>query len=154
MVILFGLSKISKAQDFLGYINSNYAGVTGTDLQPASVVDSRYKVDVTIFGLSAGFYNNYAGIKKSAFHHNGTLFKGDYPAFRDTSFTDHYVTRRDNSKPKSVYLGSQFYLPSFMVSINSKNAFALKWKVRTLFNVDGVSNELATLISNNLDYPA
>lgn len=153
LVILFATT-ITRAQDFLGYINSNYAGVTGTDIQPASVVDSRFKVDVTVFGLSYSLYNNYIGIKKSAFKHSGGLFTGDYPAFNDTAFADHYLTRRTNSQPKSVYLGGQFALPSFMVTINSKNAFALKWRVRTLFNVDGVSNDLATLITNKLDYPA
>lgn len=154
MLILCGVSSKSTAQDFLGYINSNYAGVTGTDLQPASVVDSRYKVDVAIFGLSLNLYNNYTGIKKSAFKHTGGLFTGDYPAFQDTAFADHYLTRRDTPHPKSLYLSSQFYLPSFMVSLNSKNAFALKWKIRTLFNVDGVTNNLAALISSKLDYPS
>ncbi len=154
MLISSGITFTSKAQDFLGYINSNYAGVTGTDLQPASVVDSRYKVDVALFGLSFGLYNNYVGIKKSAFEHSGGLFKGTYPAFKDTSFAEHYLTRRTNSHPKSLYLASQFYLPSFLVTINSKNAIALKWKIRTLMNVDGVTNDLAALVSNNLDYPA
>ena len=142
------------AQDFLGYSNSNYAGVTGTDLQPASVVDSRFKTDITLFGFSYSFYNNYIGIKKSAFKHSGGLFNGDYPAFKDTAFVEHYLTRRNTPNPKSVYLASQFYLPSFMVSINNKNAIALKWKIRTLLNVDGVSNDLAALISSNFDYPS
>ena len=150
----FCISKVSSAQDFLGYINSNYAGVTGTDLQPASVVDSRFKTDIQLFGFSYGFYNNYIGIKKSAFEHSGGLFKGDYPAFSDTAFTEHYLTRKNTAGPKSAYLASQFYLPSFMVSINSKNAFALKWKIRTLLNIDGVSNDLAQLISYDFDYPA
>lgn len=153
-LIVFGISSSTNAQDFLGYTNSNYSGVTGTDLQPASVVDSRFKTDITLFGFSYSFYNNYVGIKKSAFKHTGGLFGGDYPAFKDTAFAEHYLTRRTTSNPKSVYLASQFYLPSFMVTIDSKNAFALKWKIRTLLNVDGVSNDLAALISSNFDYPS
>src|SRR4051812_4007598 len=153
-LICFGISVTISAQDFLGYINSNYAGVTGTDLQPASVVDSRFKTDITLFGFSGSFYNNYVGIKKDAFKHTGGLFSGDYPAFSDTAFAEHYLTRRNTSNPKSLYFASQFYLPSFMVSINSKNAIALKWKIRTLLNVDGVSNDLAALISSKLDYPS
>ncbi|HET6225710.1 MAG TPA: DUF5723 family protein, partial [Bacteroidia bacterium] len=153
-LIWFGISATTSAQDFLGYINSNYAGVTGTDLQPASVVDSRFKTDIALFGFSYSFYNNYVGIKKDAFKHSGGLFSGDYPAFKDTAFAEHYLTRRTSNNPKSLYMASQFYLPSFMVSINSKNAFALKWKIRTLLNVDGVSNDLAALISSNLDYPS
>ncbi|HSH66674.1 MAG TPA: DUF5723 family protein, partial [Bacteroidia bacterium] len=153
LIILCGVSKLSTAQDFLGYINSNYAGVTGTDLQPASVVDSRFKADIAIFGLSFNGYNNYAGLKKSAFDHTGGLFKGDYPAFQDTAFADHYLTRKNTAQKKSLHLANQLYLPSFMITINSKNAIAFKWKIRTLINLDGVSNDLATLISNKLDYP-
>ncbi len=144
----------SKAQDFLGYINSNYAGVTGTDLQPASVVDSRYQVDISLMGSSLSFYNNHVGIKKSAFKHTGGLFSGDYPAFQDTAFAENYLIRRFTPEAKSLYVANQLYLPSFLVTINDKNAFALKWKIRSLVNVDGVSNDLATLVSNKLDYPA
>ena len=143
-----------KAQDFLGYINSNYAGVTGTDLQPASVVNSRYRLDVSLIGTSFSFYNNHIGLKKDAFKHTGGLFSGDYPAFQDTAFGQHYLTRSFTPEPKSLYLANQIYLPSFLVSIDDRNAFALKWKVRTLVNVDGVSNELATLVSSKFDYPS
>ncbi len=154
ILVVFSITKISVAQDFLGYVNSNYAGVNGTDLQPASVVDSRYKVDVNIFGLSYGIYNNFAGIKKSAFKHTGGLFTGDYPAFKDSAFAQKYLNYRTNSQDKNLYLGGQFYLPSFLVTINNKNAFAFKWKIRTIFNVDGLSNDLATLITHKLDYPS
>ncbi|MCC6837113.1 MAG: OmpA family protein, partial [Bacteroidia bacterium] len=54
------------AQDFLGYINSNYSGVTGTDLNPANVVNSRYKADISLVGVSISAYNNYIGLKRSA----------------------------------------------------------------------------------------
>lgn len=149
--------QFSIAQDFLGYINSNYSGITGTDLNPANVVDSRYKVDAHLIGISLSAFNNYVGLKKSALKHNGSMFdfsSGNYPAFNDTAFADHYLSTRDNSKTKSVYFSNQIYGPSFLVSINQKNAIALKWKVRTLFNVDGLEPDLAKLIYNSLDYPS
>jgi outer membrane protein OmpA-like peptidoglycan-associated protein len=145
------------AQDFLGYINSNYSGVTGTDLNPANVVDSRYKVDVTLAGISFSLANNYIGLKKEALKRNGSLFdfsSANYPNFNDSLFKQKYLVTRDGGKNKSVYISNQIYLPSFMVSINHKNAIALKWKVRTLFNVDGVEPKLATLIFNDLNYPS
>ncbi len=149
------LSLPSFAQDFLGYINSNYSGVTGTDLNPANVVDSRYKVDINLAGISVSAYNNYVGLKKSALKHSGKLFDfsdANYKAFADTSFQDNYLTTRNNNVNKSVYFSNQIYGPSFLVSINKKNAFAIKSKMRTLFNVDGIEKELATLIFNDLDY--
>ncbi len=147
--MMFTLS--SFAQDFLGYINSNYSGVTGTDLNPANVVDTRYKVDITLFGLSFAAYNNYVGLKREALKKDqyGHLY-----AFDDTSFADHYLSTRNNKINKSVYFSNQIYTPSFLVTINKKNAFALKSKVRTLFNVDGLEPELATLLYHSLDYPS
>src|ERR1700749_4864071 len=141
ILVALSISLSSKAQDFLGYINSNYAGVTGTDLNPANVVDSRYKVDVSLAGASLSLFNNYVGLKKSALKHNGKLFdfsSGNYPAFNDPNFQSDYLDVRNNNKNKSVYISNQIYLPSFMVTINKNNAFAIKWKVRTLMNVDGV----------------
>jgi outer membrane protein OmpA-like peptidoglycan-associated protein len=146
-----------RSQDFLGYINSNYSGVTGTDLNPANVVDSRYKVDVSLIGFSLSVANNYVGIKKSAFKRNGSLFdfsSGNYPAFSDTAFQQNYLVTRDNNKNKSIYVANQIYLPSFLVSINNKNAIALKWKVRSMVNVDGIEPNLATLMYSGLDYPS
>jgi len=140
-----------KAQDFLGYINSNYSGVTGTDLNPANVVDTRYKTDIALFGLSFAAYNNYVGLKRSALKKDEY---GHYYAFDDTLFADNYLSRRDNNINKSLYLSNQIYGPSFLVTLNAKNAIALKSKVRTLFNIDGIEPELATLIYNELDYPS
>lgn len=146
-----GLVGNALAQDFLGYINSNYSGVTGVDLNPANVVNSRYKVDVTLIGASLTAYNNYVGLKRSALKKDGD---GKYSAFNDTAFADHYLTPRDGNRiDKSVYLSNQIYLPSFLVSIGTKNAIAFKSKVRTLFNADGIEPELAKLVYNSLNYP-
>ncbi|MGQ0828231.1 MAG: DUF5723 family protein [Bacteroidota bacterium] len=153
ILVVISISFTASAQDFLGYINSNYSGITGTDLNPAAVVDSRYKVDITLIGASFSLYNNYIGLKRSALKHSGGMFTGDYPAFKDTAFADNYLSQKKNlqSPNKSIYLSNQFYLPSVMVTINAKNAFALKWKVRTLFTVDGLEPEMAHLIYNELD---
>ncbi|MDF2436792.1 MAG: OmpA/MotB domain protein [Bacteroidota bacterium] len=137
----------SSAQDFLGYINSNYSGVTGVDLNPANVVNSRYKVDVTLVGASLTAYNNYVGLKRSA-------LKKSNDAFNDTSFAEHYLTPRDgNNFNKSIYLSNQIYFPSFLISLGTKNAIAFKTKVRTLMNADGIEPELAKLAYNSLDFP-
>lgn len=146
------------AQDFLPYVSSNYAGVTGIDANPANVVDSRFKVDVSLAGFSLRASNNYIGIKKEAFVHDGPLLPPNnttnFPAFADTLFTDHYLVERNNGHSKSVFVSNQVDLPSFMVSLNEKNAFAFNWKVRTYVNVDGIEEPLALFSYNALDYQA
>ncbi|HLC82950.1 MAG TPA: DUF5723 family protein, partial [Bacteroidia bacterium] len=142
------LTASSFAQDFLGYINSNYSGVTGTDLNPANVVDSRYKTDICLTGASFALYNNYVGMDKSALKKDKD--DGHYYAFDDTLFREKYLTTRDNNINKSLYFSNQIYGPSFLVSINRKNAFAVKTKLRTLINIDGLEPELAKLAYSEL----
>ncbi|MDP1747074.1 MAG: DUF5723 family protein [Bacteroidota bacterium] len=140
LIILISFSVTLKAQDFLGYANSNYSGVSGADLQPAAIVNSRYRVDISLIGFSASLYNNYLGLNKNVLK--------DFDNADFDLFTDGHSSIRNNKRNKSFYFSGQVYLPSFLISINSKNAFALKGKVRNLFNLDGVSPELASYLFN------
>lgn len=151
------LAFAAQAQDFLGYSNSNYSGVSGIDLQPASIVDSRYKFDATVVGFSLNFANNFVGIKREAFKYdkNYTDSASFWPfkhmrAFSNPDFQDLYLKQRVNDQNKSVYLSNQIVLPSFMVTLNRKSALAFNWRIRTYVNVDGVEAELANLIYSGL----
>ncbi len=126
----------SYSQDFLGYSNSNYAGVSGIDLNPATIADSRYKFDMTLIGFSLNFENNYIGIKKEAFRDKKT-------AFEDTLFQQKYLIERMNSDRKSVYVSHQLVLPSFMITLSPKHAFAINIRERTFVNIDGFDAPLA-----------
>ena len=55
---LMSVPFIGKAQNYLGVHSSNFAGVMGTDLQPASFVDGRFVVDVNLFSFNFNAYNN------------------------------------------------------------------------------------------------
>ena len=108
------------AQDFLGFSNSNYAGVTGISLQPASIVDDRMKFDMTLFGFNAAFYNNYLGIKKSALTPRKEVDKNGYVIWfptlaRDTDIVHNSMEEKVNNKYKSVYTGLRINMPSFMI---------------------------------------
>ena len=47
-----------KAQENLPFVVSPYAGVTAGQVNPASLAGSKYKFDVTLFGLSSGMHND------------------------------------------------------------------------------------------------
>ena len=59
--ILFFCLLFPKAysQDFLGLSTGNYSGITGVMLQPASIVDSRFKFDINLFSTGVNYSNNY-----------------------------------------------------------------------------------------------
>ncbi len=152
---------LSDAQDFLPYANSNYAGVSGVDLNPACIVDSRYKVDILLGGFSFNFSNNYVGMKKNALAHpNGSFMSAikdttgnGFPAFNDSLFQQNYLTTRDNADVKSVFLSNRIQLPSFMITIDDKSAFALTGEIRSMVNVDGFEEPLAQLAYYGFDKP-
>jgi outer membrane protein OmpA-like peptidoglycan-associated protein len=153
----------TQAQEQLGWMNDNYAGVNGIDLQPASIVDSRFKFDMSILHFNASFTNNYVGIRRNFISDKGWDTDGD---FKNLFLTDRYPLPRyddpqdslkniyDGKKPEDVniYMNIQSSLPilNFMVTINSKNSFALTTKSRTMFNLDNMSPELARLAYSEL----
>lgn len=158
-IFLFLLTgNAAHAQDFLGYANSNYAGVSGIDLQPASIVDSRYRFDATVMGFSLNFANNFVGVNREAFKYDKNYNSNSgfppfnhMPAFNDPDFQQKYLQKRENDKPKSVYFSNQIVLPSFMFTIDEKSSFAFNWRVRTYINVDGIEPQLANLIYSGLE---
>lgn len=163
LFVLFSLTGfIVKSQDFTGFSQSNYAGVSGIYSQPASIVDGRMKFDMNLIGFNLGAYNNYVGVKREAFKKTaswGTILKAEnadqyFPAFKDTAFLDHYTVERTNGRNKSVYAAVRIAGPSFMVNINRKNAIALSSSVRSYVNVDGVSPDLAKLAYEEFKYPS
>ena len=68
----FGL----KAQEFLPFISSPYAGLTAGKLNPASIAGSRYKFDVTVLGASTGVHNDLLMFSRKNLIFN-TSFYGD-----------------------------------------------------------------------------
>ena len=143
--LIAGSFLTSKSQDYLGYSSSNYNGVTGVIINPANVVESRMKFDMTLFGMNFAAGNNYLGVKRMAFNHSGSLFGGYYPAFQDPNFNDNYLYQSINGSEKSVFVGLRIDGPSFMVNLNRKNAIAFTTASRTFFNADGIPEDLARL---------
>jgi outer membrane protein OmpA-like peptidoglycan-associated protein len=159
------------AQDFLGLQSSNYSGVTGAISNPANIVDNRFVVDVALTGLNFALDNNYIGIKSSAAKYkikynsasdpNDKSQKGLSVNFTDPSWQNNdpnspgYFKNNfkliNNGKSKALYDSDRIVLPSFMVSLNRKNAIAFNWSIRNYINVDGVSQDLVDLGYNGFD---
>ncbi len=140
---IFLLFFTSFSQDFLGYSNSNYAGVSGIDLNPATIADSRYKFDLTLVGFSFNVANNYIGLNKAGRKY---LLKGDSSEFKK----EKYLTQRINSDRKSAFVGHQLIVPSFMITLSPKHAFALNVRERTYMNIDGLDAPLANQLYESL----
>ncbi|MBI3511206.1 MAG: OmpA family protein [Bacteroidetes bacterium] len=151
LTLLSALPFGMRAQIMSDYAYSNYSGVYSTDFNPSYIADNRMKLDVNVFAMGMQLQNNYAGMSKTAFAHNGSFFgalkdSAGFPAFNDKNFQDDYMTTRDNSDKKSVFLGTRAMMPlSFMITIDSKSALSITGEFRSYMNLDGVEQPLAKL---------
>lgn len=150
-LVALALPFAASAQNMLDYNQSNYAGVNGVLTNPASIADSRFKVDVNLITFGFMAQNNYVGFKKTALaNRTGPLFPPDstthYPAFDDSLFQQHYLVTKNNSDKKSVYFNNRILLPlSFMVTLDQKSAISVTGEMRTIINIDGVEQPMAQL---------
>lgn len=147
-----------KAQDFLGIRQSNYSGIMGADLNPASIADNRFVVDVTLGGLSLYSYNNYLS-------YNATTMPAWWTrAFQDTAnswhpnndseFFDNNFTRASNNKLRKARVTSNIDILNFMFSLKGgKIGIGAGMKIRSYTDISNASDELILLSENGLDFP-
>ena len=138
--------QILHAQDCVGYSNSNYSGVNGIDLQPASIADSRFKLDVNAGSVSLFGFNNYVYLLTDVFKEKG--------AYDDPKFKNNYLVLSESEKNRSLFFRKNIQLPSAMYTLDSVSAVAFTMRVRNYVTIDGVETDLARLAFEELDYPA
>ncbi|MBC8046511.1 MAG: thrombospondin type 3 repeat-containing protein, partial [Fimbriimonadaceae bacterium] len=126
---------LNYAQSYLGIVNSNFAGSTGMVVQPASIADSRYRFDMTLFGLSSTIANNYVGLDpEGIFNSNPNLdFEKAYLSVKDL----------ENDQTANATINTKIELITFMASLSQSSAIGLTVGFRNFINVDNVSEELA-----------
>jgi len=144
-IVAFSLMVFSSisAQEYLPFLNSNYAGVNGAILQPASIADSRFKVDICLFGFGTSFYNNYASMDRFV------LFN---PSKVEGNIKDNYLKFNDNNDMKSIYLNGDIHTISFMFRLSDKDAIAITPRTRFGINADNITPALAKLTYTDLKY--
>jgi outer membrane protein OmpA-like peptidoglycan-associated protein len=130
----------SSGQDYLPFASSNYAGVTGVHLQPASIADSRYSFDMAITSGSVGFENNFYGFDPYILWHS--------EARQNFGFDSPYITRSMNGNDKFGVISQSQDIFSCMITLSEKDAIAFTPSVRTIVNIDNITENLAVLLDN------
>ena len=174
LLLAVGLSTSGFAQNYLGVHSSNYGGVMGTDLQPASFVDGRFKVDINLASFNFGTWTNAGYFDTGDMPkwwvksfkaddlgngQTGTVSGGSNPyndwMLPDSTFADRYLIRNYNdesTKTLGLYNNIQIDVLNFMFHINPKIAVGFAGKFRSITNIDDMDPKLAILAENNLDY--
>jgi outer membrane protein OmpA-like peptidoglycan-associated protein len=164
-VILFFSFSISfslSAQNYLGVQSSNYAGVMGTDIQPASFVDGRFVFDLNLASFNFNLYNNAMSFDTKDMPKWWTksfLDTAIYSSWAspDSTFMDRYVIRNydaNSSKLLGIYTNTQIDILNFMFHIKPTIAVGFSAKMRSITNIDNIDPKLAVLAENALDYSA
>ena len=144
VIMLFGLlmSPFAKAQEFLPFLHDNFSGATGMLDNPASIAGSRYKFDMTLFGLNTTVYNNFISVDKK--YITNKWF--DFDAYEGTDPKAdgqvHVMTGR-KGKTIAANVALQLQALNFMVSINDKISVGFQTRVRTSFYAKNISWDLA-----------
>lgn len=158
----FCISVSLSAQNYLGVQSSNYAGVMGTDIQPASFVDSRFVFDLNLASFNFNLYNNAMSFDTKDMPKWWTksfLDTAIYSSWAspDSTFMDRYVIRNydaNSTKLLGIYTNTQIDILNFMFHIKPTIAVGFSAKMRSITNIDNIDPKLAILAENALDYSA
>lgn len=161
------------AQSYLGLSSSNYAGVIGNQLNPASFVDGRYKFDMLLFGTNMNVYQNFgyfdANAMRAAQGGKGYWWYksiGDENILNawsqdwtppDSSFLDRFIVHNydeTSTKTLGANINFQVDLLNTMFHINEKTAIGFNVRNRTIVNVDNMDPKLAVLAEDGLEHPS
>lgn len=152
VAVFFFLFFQSYSQDFLGISTGNFSGVSGVMLQPASIVDSRYKFDLNLFSTSFNYSNNYYLVNRDA------ILKFNKNSFSDyQTFKTRYLSEASLPAGERVFFNitNRTQMPlSMMVTTGKKSAIALNIQSRSMIQGRGITQELARMAYNGFYSPA
>ena len=140
LLVLFNVFNL-KAQDYLPFVNDNYAGITGVHINPASIADSRHRVDITLTGMSLNMYNNYLYLNRD--------YLSEFKLIGTEGFDvrNHLLGHNSgNGDNKFVYQDMRFDIMNFMFTVNPRFSIGFTAGVRQVLNIDNVSETMADML--------
>ncbi|GAA3997973.1 hypothetical protein GCM10022408_05870 [Hymenobacter fastidiosus] len=121
------------AQQLFSGSHSNYAGLTGVTWNPAHVADSRYVLQLQLFGADAHATN-------TAYRYTGAWSPQNTGA--DLDLGKEFLTRRESDRPKLLSAGLNVRGPGLMVRLSPKRGVAFSTRVRSAMQGNEVSENL------------
>jgi outer membrane protein OmpA-like peptidoglycan-associated protein len=123
------------SQSFVGYGYDNYSGVNGLLLNPGTLADSKFKVNVNVLAISVLAGNNAYEMDRSrlfGFHLSG-LSEGD-GFYKST-----------NTAYKYFYANTDILGPSATINLTSRDALGLITRMRVMGNENNLGDPLFRL---------
>jgi hypothetical protein len=137
------------AQEMLGFVNSNYAGIHSAIINPSGLTNSKYFLDINFLTLGVSIENNYVFISKSDYKFSRFLSTNpQFPAHPpDNQATYDYY----NTNLKKAFANIRVLGPSVMLSYGD-HAFGLTTGFRTVISGRNIPYEIAKFGYSSLDF--
>ena len=140
LTLLFALYiSLVKAQSYVGSTVDNYSGVHSVLFNPANAADSRMKLDINLFSVSAFVGNDFISIDLS-----------DLSSFNDGF--DFNTDAEKNPMDNNNFFGNVDVLgPSALFNLNEKSSIGITTRARAFFNIHNIGGELYEVTSGDED---
>ena len=123
------------AQSYIGLNTSNYAGIVGATIHPASIEGYQKKFDIVFLGLDAFSGNNYVSVVKESPFFSFTL--SDWEEF----------ILDNNGKSKYAIIKAEVTWPSFMIKTKQWGTVGFFARSRSYFNGNNLSPDFAEIMN-------
>jgi len=153
LALIAGTTTSGKAQEMHGYVNSNYAGITGSLINPSSLITSKVYLDINVLGLHVNADNNYVYLSKNDFKFSNFLsLSPQLPRHEDPvmgglrEYYDRYNTNLKHAFSQVRLLG-----PSAMFATGNQ-AFGLSTSYRVIASGNDIPYDLAKFALEGISY--
>lgn len=137
-LLLLAVGISANAQNYPGFLQDNYSGVHGIIANPASIVDSRMKVDINLLSFSSSYNNDLLGVN---------IFKlVNDPNFDFSSDSRFFTNPNNDGTAFADVMG-----PSVMFNIAPKHAIAISTRARAIANYSNFNGELYNQFKDGIE---
>lgn len=136
-------------QEMNGYVHSNYSGITGAQINPTAIVNSKLYFDFNIIGLHINADNDFVYLSKDEYKFNRFLStSAEFPKHGEDNriFYDHFT-----EDPKNAFTQVKILGPSFMYTKNDK-AIGVSTSIRNIVSGDQLPYEITKFGIEGFDY--
>ncbi len=152
-LIIFLLVSLSvlrtAAQEMNGYVHSNYSGISGAQINPTSIVNSKLYFDLNLIGVHINVDNDYIYLAKDDYKFSRFLSpNAEYPKNPENGnvYYDFY-----NEKLKNAFTQVKVLGPAIMFAKNDK-AFGFSTSLRNIVSGFDIPYEIAKFGAEGFDY--
>lgn len=142
----------ARSQEMHGFVSSNYAGITGSQINPTSILTSKLFLDINALGLHVNADNNYVYLSKTDYKFSRFISGGEFPEHtvgegtETRNFYDKY-----NKDLKNLFSQVRIMGPSAMFA-TGEQAFGFSTAYRTLLSGRYIPYEVAKFGIEGMDY--